>query len=84
MASSNKFLGFLSFVAVACVGIALFVGSLLTNSRAVDILNQIAYYSAYAAIVLASFVFCWNQKKLLLWIIWAIAMVFLILGAFVL
>lgn len=84
MRDSNKILGFLSFIAVACVGIALFISSLISAPKAVDILNKIAYYSAYICIVATSFIYCFNKKSLVFWIIWFIAMVLLVLGGFVL
>lgn len=84
MNGSNKVLGFLSYVAVACVGVAMFVASLLKDAKAVGILSKIAYYSAYLCIVLTSLLFCLERKKLVLWIVWAISMVLLILGCFVL
>ncbi len=84
MSDSGKFFGFLSFVAVGCVGIALFVSSLVSAPKTIDILNKIAYYSAYLCIVLSSFLYCLNKRSLLFWVIWLIAMVFLVLGAFIL
>ena len=85
MEGSNKFLGFLSYVAVAAVGIAMFVGSLLKKgSKAAGLLLEIAYYSAFFCIVLTSLLFCMKQKRMLLWIVWAVSMVLLVLGCFVL
>ena len=89
MQGSGRILGFLSYVAVAAVGIALFVAALISKNsaagaKAVDILSKIAYYSALASIGLGSLVFCFSQKKLLLWIVWLVAATLLVLGAFVL
>lgn len=85
MEKGNKVLGFLSFVAVAAVGIAMFISSLLkTGTKAAGILVQIAYYSAFLCISLSSFLFCLRARRLMLWIIYAISMVLLVLGCFVL
>ena len=85
MEKSNKILGFLSYVAVAAVGVAMFIGALVNNgTRAEQVLIKIAYYSAYVCIVLSSLLFCMRQRRMLLWIIWLISMVLLVLGCFVL
>ena len=85
MEKGNKILGFLSYVAVACVGIAMFISALVVKgSRAAEVLVKIAYYSAFLCIVLSSLLFCMRQRRMMLWIIWIIAMVLLVLGCFVL
>ena len=85
MEKSNKILGFLSYVAVAAVGIAMFISALVVKgSKAAEILVKIAYYSAFLCVVLSSFLFCARQRRMLLWIIWLISMVLLVLGCFVL
>ena len=85
MEKSSKILGFISYVAVACVGVAMFVQSLLKNgSRAAGILLKVAYYAAFFCIALSSFLYCIQRRRLLLWIIWGITMVLLVLGCFVL
>ena len=86
MEKSNKILGFLSYVAVACVGVVMFVHSLLPKKqfKAAGVLLQVAYYSAFFCIALSSLLFCMRSRRLLLWIIYAISMVLLVLGCFVL
>jgi len=85
MEKSNKILGFLSYVAVAAVGIAMFISALVAKgSHAAEVLVKIAYYSAFLCIVLSSALFCMRQRRMLLWIIWVISMVLLVLGCFVL
>ena len=85
MEKSNKILGFLSYVAVAAVGVAMFISSLLqAGSNVANVFVKIAYYSAFLCVVLSSLLFCMRQRRLLLWIIWLIAMVLLVLGCFVL
>lgn len=85
MRDSGKILGFLSYVAVAAVGIAMFIAALISkNTKAVDILTKIAYYSALASIVLGSFFFCCWQKKIVFWIVWIVIVTLLVLGVFVL
>lgn len=83
MKDTPRFTGFLALVAVICVGISLFISSLISAPKIVEVFQKIAYIAADIVIIISSFLYVSSKRNLVYWIIWGVSVTLLILGGFV-
>ena len=82
--SFNAILNILAFVAVCVGGIALFIAMILSkvgvSVKFVGVLQSVANAIGWAVLALMSFRYIKRRRKIWLWVVWAIAVVMIVVG----
>lgn len=82
--SFNGLLNILAFVAVCVGGIALFIAMILSkvgvSVKFVGVLESVANAIGWAVLALMSFRYIRRRRKIWLWVVWAIAVVMIVVG----
>lgn len=82
--SSGYLMNILSYIAVCVGGIALFVAMILgkigVSTSITGILQAVANAIGWAVLCILSFRYIRRRKKIWMWVIWAIALVMIIIG----
>lgn len=81
---SSYTLNLLAYIAVCFGGLALFVAMILSkvniNFTIISAIQRVANAIAWAVVSILSFGFIKNRKKTWMWVIWAIAVVMILVG----
>lgn len=81
---SSYTLNLLAYIAVCFGGIALFVAMILSkfdiSLSVVSMIQRVANAIAWAVVSILSFYFIKNRKKTWMWVVWAIAIVMILVG----
>lgn len=82
--SFSYFMNVLSYVAVCFGGVALFVTAILAavgvSSSLLPAIQKFANAIAWSVVSVLSFKFIKNRKKTWMWVVWAIAVVMIVIG----
>ena len=83
--SFGYILNLLSYIAIVVGGIALFIAMILSKVGAgspgfISAMQTIANALAWIVVALLSFNFIKRRKKIWMWVVWAIALVMVIIG----
>jgi len=82
--SFGYILNILAFVAVVIGGIALFIAMILAkldvSAGAITALQKVANSIGWAVLALLSFRFIKNRRRIWLWVVWAVAVVMIVVG----
>lgn len=82
--STNHLLNILSYVAVCVGGVALFVAMILSkvgiSAAFVNVLQAIANALGWAILCVLSFRYIKHRRKIWMWVVWAIAVVMIVIS----
>ena len=82
--SFSYILNILAFAAVCIGGIALFVAMILNkcgiDAKIIGTLQTIANSIGWLVLALLSFEYIKNRRKIWLWVVWAVAVVMIVIG----
>ena len=83
-ASFSGLLNILAFLAVCIGGIALFIAMILSkvgvSVEFVGVLQSVANAIGWAVLALMSFRYIRRRRKIWLWVVWAVAVVMIVVG----
>ena len=78
--STSVLLRFVCFIAVICVGISLLLSKVGLSGQISNALSIIAQVLSYIVLIVISSFYVVRKKNVWLWVVWAIAVILIIVG----